>query len=133
MEEACQEETERWGKDTITWDKKLLCDVPGGTQDANSPLVETAYLGLTSLGVEPVFYKGGCTNANVAVAKGIPAICMGRAYAPDENSKNIMNHSVQEKFPIEGAYKAIQQAFMVLMMAAGIEGEFPSVVDLKHK
>ena len=133
VEEACQEETERWGKDTITWDKKLLCDVPGGTQDANSPLVETAYLGLTSLGVEPVFYKGGCTNANVAVAKGIPAICMGRAYAPDEDSKNIMNHSVHEKFPIEGAYKAIQQAFMVLMMAAGIEGEFPSVVGLKHK
>lgn len=129
IEEACREETEKWGKDTVTWDKKLLCDVPGGIQDANSPLVETAYLGLTSLGIEPVFYKGGCTNANVAVSKGIPAICMGRAYAPDENSKNIMNHSIHEKFPIEGAYKAIQQAFMVLMMAAGIEGEFPSVIE----
>ena len=38
-----------------------------------------------------------------------------------------------EKYPMEGAYKAIQQAFMVLMMAAEIEGEFPSVVGLKHK
>ena len=128
-EEACHEETAKWGQDTITWDKKLISDVPGGTQDPNSPLVETAYLGLKHLGVEPVFYKGGCTNANVAVAKGIPAICMGRAYAPDENSKNIMNHSIYEKFPLEGAYKAIQQAFMVLIMAAGIDGEFDSVVN----
>lgn len=129
VEEACHEETAKWGQDTITWDKKLISDVPGGTQDPNSPLVETAYLGLKHLGVEPVFYKGGCTNANVAVAKGIPAICMGRAYAPDENSKNIMNHSIYEKFPLEGAYKAIQQAFMVLIMAAGIDGEFDSVVN----
>lgn len=128
VESACREETEKWGMDTITWDKKLLCDVPAGKQDANSPLVEAAYLGLNYLNVKPVFYKGGCTNANVAISKKIPAICMGRAYAPDENSQNIMNHSICEKFPIEGAYKAVQQAFMVLMMAAGIEGEFPSIV-----
>lgn len=128
IEEACREETEKWGQDTITWDKKLISHVPGGTQDANAPLVEAAYLGLKSLGIDPVFYKGGCTNANVAVAKGLPSICMGRAFAPDENSKNIMNHSVQEKFPIAGAYKAVQQAFLVLVLAAGIEGETASVI-----
>lgn len=54
----------------------------------------------------------------------------GRAYAPDENSKNIMNHSIHEKFPITGSYKAIQQAFMVLMMAAGIDGEFDSITGI---
>ena len=54
---------------------------------------------------------------------------MGRAFTPDENSRNIMNHSIHEKFPMEGAYKAIQQAFMVLVMAAGIDGEFGSVVN----
>lgn len=128
IESACREETDKWGEDTITWDKKLISDVPGGVQDANSPLVEAAFLGLLSLGIEPVFNKGGCTNANVAIAKKIPAICMGRAFAPDENSKDVMNHSIHEKFPIAGAYKAVQQAFMVLMMAAGIDGEFDSVV-----
>lgn len=128
IEAACAEESEKWGKDVITWDKRLISDVPGGVQDANSPLVETAYLGLTYLGVHPEFYKGGCTNANVAISKGIPAICMGRAYAPDENSKNIMNHSIHEKFPVTGAYKAVQQAFLVLMMAAGIENGIPSLL-----
>ena len=128
IEDACREETEKWYQDKITWDQRLISDVPGGTQDAGSPLVETAYLGLKSLGVEPVFSKGGCTNANVAISKKIPAICMGRAYAPDENSKEIMNHSVNEKFPVKGAYLAVQQAFLVLMMAAGMDGEFDSVV-----
>ena len=130
IEEACQEETAKWGQDTITWDKKLISSVPGGTQDMHAPLVETAYMGLSHLGVEPVIHRGGCTNANVAVAKGLPALCMGRAYAPDENSKNIMNHSIHEKFPITGSYKAIQQAFMVLMMAAGIDGEFDSITGI---
>ena len=127
IEEACQEETAKWGQDTITWDKKLISSVPGGTQDMHAPLVETAYMGLSHLGVEPVIHRGGCTNANVAVAKGLPALCMGRAYAPDENSKN---HSIHEKFPITGSYKAIQQAFMVLMMAAGIDGEFDSITGI---
>lgn len=131
IEEACREETEKWGKDEITWDKNLISQVPGGTQDSHTPLVESAWLGLKSLGIEPVFHKGGCTNANVAVSKGIPSICLGRAFAPDENRKNIMNHSVHEKFPITDSYKAVQQAFMVLMMAAGIDGETNSVVEGK--
>ena len=115
----------------ITWDKNLISQVPGGTQDSHTPLVESAWLGLKSLDIEPVFHKGGCTNANVAVSKGIPSICLGRAFAPDENRKNIMNHSVHEKFPITDSYKAVQQAFMVLMMAAGIDGETNSVVEGK--
>ena len=129
IEEACREETEKWGKDTITWDKKLVSSIPGGLQDAHMPLVEAAYLGLCSLGVEPVFRKGGCTNANVAISMGIPALCMGRAYAPDEDSQNVLNHSVHEKLPMEGAYKAVQQVLMVLLMAAGIDGEFSSVLE----
>ena len=128
IEEACQEESDKWNCDRITWEKRLISEIPAGSQDPNSPLVETAFLGLTHLGVEPVFFKGGCTNANVAISKNIPAICMGRAYAPDENSKHILNHSIHEKFPVNGAYMAVQQVFMVLMMAAGIDGEFPSIV-----
>ena len=133
IEEACKEETEKWGCDTITWDKKLISEIPGGIQDAHAPLVETAYLGLNSLGITPEFSKGGCTNANVAIAKKIPAICMGLAYTPDEESKNSMNHSINERFSINGAYMAVQQAFMVLLMAAGVCGEFDSIVGKKEK
>ncbi len=129
IEESCKEETEKWGCDTITWDKTIISEIPGGNQDPHAPLVEAAYLGLDYLDVGPRFRASGCTNANVAIAKKIPAICMGRAYAPDENSKNILNHSIHEKFPMAGSYKAVQQAFMMLVTACGIEGKLSPLVD----
>lgn len=128
VEEACREETERWGKNTIEWSKKLIGSVPGGDQDEHSPLVEAAWLSLEHLGVEPTLAKGGCTNANVAISHGIPALCMGRAYAPDAESKMIFNHSLDERYPVAGAYKAVQQSLLVLLMAAGVDGAFGSIV-----
>lgn len=129
IEEACQEETTRWEQDTITWDKKIVGEVPGGTQSIHAPLVEAAYCGLESLGIEPAFGKGGCTNANISIAKGIPAICLGRAFAPDEESKNIKNHSIHEKFPLAGADKAVKLVLMTMLMATGLDGQFDSVVE----
>ncbi|HIU42766.1 MAG TPA: M20/M25/M40 family metallo-hydrolase [Candidatus Ventrousia excrementavium] len=128
FEQAAREETDRWGKNTIEWSKKLIGSVPGGSQDEHAPLVEAAWLSLEHVGVEPVLAKGGCTNANVAMARGIPALCMGRAYAPDAESKTIYNHSLDERYPVAGAYKAVQQALLVLLMAAGVDGVFGSIV-----
>ena len=128
FEQAAREETDRWGKNTIEWSKKLIGSVPGGGQDEHAPLVETAWLSLEHVGVEPVLAKGGCTNANVAMSRGIPALCMGRAYAPDAESKTIYNHSLDERYPVAGAYKAVQQALLVLLMAAGVDGVFGSIV-----
>lgn len=81
IEEACRRRPQR-GQDTITWDKKLISSVPGGTQDMNAPLVETAYLGLSHLDVEPVIHRGGCTNANVAVAQGTSGALYGPCLCP---------------------------------------------------
>ena len=128
VEAAAREETERWGKDTVTVTSRQISGAPGGAQDDHSPLVETAYLALRALGVEPVLAVGGSTNANIPIARGIPALCMGRALAVDEASRNIHNHSLDEKYPIAGAYKAVQQAALVLLMAAGIDGQFGSIV-----
>lgn len=132
VEEACQEETKRWCKDTITWDKKEVGGTPGGVQPASSPLVEAAYCGLKSLGIEPVLAKGGCTNANVSIAKGIPAICIGRAFAPDAQSKDVKNHSIHERFPLAGADKPVKLLLMMIAMAAGLEGQFDTVVGKRE-
>ena len=128
MKEACREETALWGKDPVTWEMKVLGEIPGGAQPSDSPLVQAAARGLEFLGIAPKLAKGGCTNANVAIAHGIPAICLGRAYAPDEESRNIFNHSIHEKFPLAGADKPVKLLLMTLLMAAGLEGQFDSVV-----
>ena len=129
VKQGAAEETRRWGRNEITVTQRILCDIPGGTQDPHMPLVETAWLGLNYLGVTPSLAEGGSTNANIAIGKGIPALCMGRAFAPDENSRNIHNHSLDEKFPVKDAYKAVQHAAMVLLMAAGIKDQLPSVME----
>ena len=107
---------------------KVVGEIPGGAQPATSPLVEAACRGLKSLGIEPVLAKGGCTNMNISLSQGIPAICIGRAFAPDEESRNVLNHSIHEKFPLAGADKPVKLLLMTLLMAAGLEGHFDSVV-----
>jgi tripeptide aminopeptidase len=122
-------ETARWGKNEITVTSRQLCDIPGGSQDPHMPLVEGAWMALDFLGVEPSLAEGGSTNANRAIGKGIPALCLGRAYAPDENSRQIHNHSLDEKYPVKGAFKAVQLAALMLLMAAGVKGETGSIMD----
>ena len=125
---SAREESQKWGKNEIEVSSRILCDIPGGTQDAHSPLVETAWLSLNALEANPWLEEGGSTNANIAISKGIPALCMGRAWAPDENSKRVHNHSLDEKLHIVNAHKAVQHLALVLLMAAGIDGEFGSIV-----
>lgn len=127
IDAACAEETARWGKNTVVCSKHMVSSIPGGTQDCHAPLVEAAWLGLQYLGVEPELAASGCTNANVAIAKGIPAICIGRAYAPDDAAKITYTHSLDERYPVEGAYKAVQQTLLILLMAAGMDTVEPIV------
>ena len=120
--EACDEETARWGKDTITWDMKQYCDVPAGTQDVHSPMVESTYAVLESLGVKGNFSAGGSTNCNMAIDRGIPAVCIGRGYYPEGTDKDNKVHNLGEKYPVKGAYLGVQQLMLTALMCAGIEG-----------
>ena len=121
VEEACKEESDRWGHGPITWDRKIFCDVPAGRQNPHAPLVEAAMEVLRSIGQEPFLYKGGCTNANMAIAAGLPAVCIGRGWYEPGAPRDNKNHTPEENFPVRNAYKAVQAVFLVTMMAAGTE------------
>jgi len=127
IQEACDEETARWGKDTITWDMKRYCDVPAGTQDVHSPMVEGVYSVIKHLGVDPHFNQGGSTNCNMAIDKGIPAVCIGRGYYPEGVDKDNKVHNLAEKYPIGGAFKGVQETFLVTLLCTGVEGVDPIV------
>lgn len=122
FEEAVAEENAYWGKDTLTYEVKLINDTPGGLQPDDAPMVEAAQMAIEAVGVKPVLSKGGSTNANIAIGKGIPAVCLGRGFVPEGESGNIRNHSVDEFFPLHNAFKAIQSAMLVLLATAGVEG-----------
>ncbi len=108
IQEACDEETARWDQDAITFTMARVVDIAAATQDIHAPVIEGFHAVLESMGEDPIFLRGGATNASICIAKGIPAICMGSHWAPGGEIINTMDHTLQERFPIEGAYKGVQ-------------------------
>lgn len=127
---AAREESAKWGRNEITVSSRIICDIPGGTQDDHSPLVETAWLAIESLDVPPHLEVGGSTNANIAIDRGIPALCLGCAWGPGEKPVFARVHSLDERLHIVGAYKPVQLLGLVLLMAAGVDGKSGSVLNV---
>jgi len=122
VEEACREESERWGKDTITFTYEYLVDVPAGTQDKNAPILEATYISMEHLGLTPQFVEDGCTNANIPVWLGMPAVCIGRG----GNEGGV--HTTGEWFEMEGTYVCPQEAFLIALAVSGVSGKTDSVI-----
>lgn len=123
IDEACREETDRWGQDTITYDYKHLCDVNAGNQDAHSPIVEAAVAASHFLGCEePALGKGGSTNCNRALEAGLPAVCLGGGCDYDCHA-----HMLSEQFKEFEAYKGCQLTLLLALLCAGTE-EVESII-----
>ncbi len=124
IDEACREETERWGKDTITYDYRHVCDINAGSQASDVPIVQAAvaaarYLGCGEVGLD----EGGATNCSRALEANLPAVCLGGGADYDSRC-----HSLEEQFREEGAFKGAQSAFLLALMCAGT-GQTGSVID----
>ena len=120
IKKAADDETRRWGKDTITWDYKVHCDVPAGSQDAHAPIVDDLAAVIQHLGCRPTLLPGGATNLNITVSKGIPSVCMGTTWSPDSMPVPTLDHTLSEWFPTDGAYKAVQALILLLLGQTGI-------------
>ena len=124
IDEACREETERWGMDTITYDVKHICDVNAGHQDAHAPIVEGAMAAAEYLGCEePKLGNGGSTNCNRALEAGLPAVCLGMGADYDSHA-----HMLSEQFKVEGAYKGCQQTLLLALLCAGMD-DVESIIE----
>lgn len=129
VQEACDEETARWGQDTITWESRVLCDIPAGSQSLHAPVVEGLYAVLKKMGLQPVFQRGGATNCSIAITRKLPAVCLGTCYCPGGEVINTMDHTLEERFPIAGAYKGVQAALLTALLCAGA-GKEPSILGV---
>lgn len=64
------------GRDGVTFAAEVLGERPAGEAPLGSPVVRTAAAILGALGVDAA-YDASSTDANVALARGVPAICVG--------------------------------------------------------
>ena len=113
---AADEENVRWQSNNITVDTKLIGDRPAGSQASNSIIVQAAYASIQALGNTPHLEGPLSTDANIPIALGIPAICLGggghggSAHSPDEWYENT------------DAYLGPQSVFLTILGLVGVEG-----------
>ncbi len=117
IEEACAEESARWGKDTITYTVETYFDVRAGALDDHAPLVEAAWSAAASLGNQPFLVEGGPTNASIPIGMGIPAVCIG-----DDEVNVYAHNAAKERFPVKNTWQMPQMTLLVVLSAAGVAG-----------
>lgn len=113
IDEACEEETQRWGKDAITATIQYYIDDQAGTQDIQSEIIQCTYAAIEQFGLTPAFDEGGSTNASCPILRGVPAVCLG------EGGRTGGIHTVNEWFDPTGSDRAKKIALLTLLLLAG--------------
>jgi tripeptide aminopeptidase len=124
---AKDDENGRWRTDSITVDAKLIGDRPAGSQAADSVIIQAAYASIRTLGNTPYLQGPVSTDANIPIALGIPAICLGgggrggNAHSPDEWYENI------------DAFLGPQSVFLTILGLAGVHGICEPLLPLRGR
>lgn len=116
IDEACKEETDRWGMDTITYEVKHICDVNAGHQDSHASIVEGAMAAAEFLGCESRSLERRLHQLQRALEAGLPAVCLGGGCDYD-----CQCHTLDEQFKVEDAFKGCQQTLLMTLLCAGTE------------
>jgi tripeptide aminopeptidase len=107
-----QNHIKRMGPD-LTVDIQKIGDRPSGELTDVLPLIQRTMASVKYFGQEPRVTRGS-TNANIPIAKGIPAVTIGRG----GQSGNA--HSLKEWWLDVDGYKAIQFALLTVVAEAGV-------------
>ena len=121
--QGAEEENARWGSNQITLEYKMILDVPAGAQPDDCTMVQAAWQATECLGIQPVLVPGGCTNTNMPISMGIPAVTLGRG------GQEGGVHSLGEWFDPTGTYRCPQKSFLLLLALAGVADQTVSVLD----
>ena len=99
--------------DAVLYTAESIGERPAGVVAADSPIVEIAARTLAALGLEPSF-DASSTDANVPIAAGIPAVCVGLT-----TGGNV--HRTDEFIDLEPVPKGITQfALLTLALAESL-------------
>jgi acetylornithine deacetylase/succinyl-diaminopimelate desuccinylase-like protein len=93
--------------DAVVYAAESIGERPAGVVAADSPIVQIAARTLTALGLEPSF-DASSTDANVPIAAGIPAICIGLT-----TGGNV--HRTDEYIDLEPVSKGVTQLALLIL------------------
>jgi acetylornithine deacetylase/succinyl-diaminopimelate desuccinylase-like protein len=99
--------------DGVVYEAESIGERPAGVVAADSPIVQIAASTLAALGLEPSF-DASSTDANVPIAAGIPAVCIGLT-----TGGNV--HRVDEFIDLDPVAKGVAQlALLTLALAESL-------------
>ncbi|WP_339285026.1 M20/M25/M40 family metallo-hydrolase [Oceanobacillus sp. FSL K6-3682] len=116
VEEACQKENERWGKNSMTVEVEKFGNRPPASQSKEAPIVQALAEAIKGVGKEPVYGEPVSTDANYPMSLGIPAVTSGLG------GKAGGTHTLKEWFDPEDAYLAVQKHFLFILSLVGVDG-----------
>ena len=112
VEAAVAGENARWRSTSrVSADIAMVGDRPAGRTADTSPIVEAAGSVLRALGL-PVALETSSTDANVAMARGVPAITIGGG------GTGTASHSLDEAFDTRGGVDGLKQAILLTIALA---------------
>lgn len=98
----------------LTVEMEMIGNRPSGELSADLPLVQRAMASTAYFGKRPQLTRGS-TNSNIPIAKGIPAVTIGRG------GHGANAHSLDEWWLDVEGYKSTQLALLLLVAEAGFE------------
>lgn len=114
MQKALDEQNAlRKGGRPISLKVEMIGDRPSGELSSDLPLIQRAAAATRSFGVTPHPTRGS-TNANIPIAKGIPAVTIGRG------GEGGRAHSLLEWWANKDGYKGTQYALLLLIAESGL-------------
>lgn len=117
FEQAAQLENTRWDKpDTVRVQIDKILNVPAGNQADDCRILQAAKLATLAFDITPLPKPGGCTNTNMPIAIGIPAITYGRG------GHECGTHTLNEYFDPTGVHVCEQKSLLLLLALAGLSG-----------
>lgn len=97
----------------LTVEIARIGDRPSGIVDPDTPLIQRAMAAARHFGLEPELGSGS-TDANVPIARGIPATTLSRGGRSGDA------HSLDEWWSAEDAARGVKKALLVLLASAGM-------------
>lgn len=115
VEKAISEYNASGIRGEVTYELIKIGDRPSGQLPASLPLIQRTMAATKLFGVTPRLGRGS-TNINIPVAKGIPAVCIGRG------GKGGGAHSLHEWYlNDEESDESIQLALLITLSQAGLD------------
>ncbi|MBO0330228.1 M20/M25/M40 family metallo-hydrolase [Muricauda sp. CAU 1631] len=114
VEQAISEYNASGVRGKVTYELIKIGDRPSGELPASLPLIQRSMAATKLFGVTPNLGRGS-TNINIPVAKGIPAVCIGRG------GQGGKAHSLHEWYlNDEEGDESIQLALLIALSQAGL-------------